>query len=336
MSQEVHVVTMRGYYHHCFQTIIKITFVIEFLSGFALAVYSLLIFFHQPDPAKVASKLILVYSLLLILTSITGIVGISTDVCGRYGLTLSAHLSTTVAFVTFISAISLLISQQNFFNYVKKKKAQLFLDDKGLKSLENVFPYCLAFFLILAFLLLCRFFILKNLRTSLLEHDKSLQTAGQLENQRCINVGLEEPLLSEPLKIDTNRALSETYSSHPTEESVTTWWKEPDSINDDRSVPDSTFSFSLPWQSQKKKKIERNIDRVEENIEERSLQDEEFAPICEELEFEHSLLWSKEEGMNKTGGKHNFLNKQGLTECKGNKNSITCNDGPDLSWANED
>ena len=132
---------------------------LEFMFGLSLIGYAIAISMHQPDPQHGFAVILQLWSMLLLVASISGTIGLAKDedynCCKRIPLKLSGWMSPVKAVVYCLFLIILLVQKQSLYNYFREKHDALYLS-MGIIDWMNAnvrilnLSFCLLIFVELA------------------------------------------------------------------------------------------------------------------------------------------------------------------------------------------
>lgn len=159
-----------GCWHKTQQILVKIVHVIDALIGLTFVVYgSLIINFENPAMDAVITSL--AFGSTMLFTSIMGVIGFYSSMCSRGGLILSAYTSPFIALFYLLVIILLIGGPDKVFDYLREHKDVLYLNEAEILTLEQILPFFYVALASLAAIETIRFFVLRNLRTTLLRYD---------------------------------------------------------------------------------------------------------------------------------------------------------------------
>jgi len=160
-----------GCCHKFAQLLVKIIHVIDALIGLTFLVYGGLIFAEFSDPAMEAVITSLTFGSVMVFTSIMGAFGFISPKCSRCGLTLSAWTAPFIAFFYLFVMIAILGDPDTYFNYLTEHQDVMYLNDAEILTMKNLTPLFCIILGSLAAVELCRFFVLRGVRRTLVRYD---------------------------------------------------------------------------------------------------------------------------------------------------------------------
>lgn len=129
------------------QFLVKTIHFIDALLGSFFITYGFVIYYKFIDnnPAIKAVITSLVFGWYLLLTSLLGIIGLTTRVCKRCGIAFSAYMAPFIALFYIFVIIALLSSPDKVFDYMTEHKDVLFLNDAQIETIRRLVPvWCIV------------------------------------------------------------------------------------------------------------------------------------------------------------------------------------------------
>jgi len=160
-----------GCCHKFAQLIVKIVHGLDLLIGLTFLVYGGLIFASFSDPAMEAVITSLTFGSVMVFTSILGGIGFISSKCKRCGLTLSAWTAPFIAFFYLFVIIAIIGDPDTYFNYLTEHQDVMYLNDAEILTMKNLAPLFCIILGSLAAVELCRFFVLRGVRRTLVRYD---------------------------------------------------------------------------------------------------------------------------------------------------------------------
>lgn len=116
---------------------VSIIHFLEFTFSLILIGYSLAISLRKPDPQHAIATLLQSWSVLLLITSISGTIGLAKEYCNRILLKISSWIGLVKAFVCVIFSIVIMIQKEALHHYFEEKHDQLFISMEIVEFLYN-------------------------------------------------------------------------------------------------------------------------------------------------------------------------------------------------------
>ena len=153
------------------QLLAKIIHVLDALIGLTFLVYGGMIFANFSDPAMEAVITSLTFGSVMVFTSIMGAIGFVSSKCSRCGLGLSAWTAPFIAFFYLFVIVAVLGDPETYFNYLTDHQDVMYLNDAEILTMKNLTPLFCIILGSLAAVELCRFFVLRGVRRTLVRYD---------------------------------------------------------------------------------------------------------------------------------------------------------------------
>lgn len=193
--------------HKFQQFLVKLVHVIDALIGGTFVIYGSLIMTQFENPAMEAVITTLTFGSTMLFTSIMGVIGFYSRVCLRVGLVMSAYTAPFIAFFYIFVIIAMLASPGTYFTYLTEHKDVLYLDDAELLILHQLLPFFYIVLASLAAIEICRFLVLRNIRSTLLRFDAASKriSASHRSSKNSDRTGSNRSNITEPLLVDEEK-----------------------------------------------------------------------------------------------------------------------------------
>lgn len=157
----------------CFSFISWLVYAIhftDFFFGLGILIYGLMISATLTEKEFLPS-LFIIGALLLISSSVLGVLGKKTDMCKRIGLLISSYLAVPIAISEVAIGFVVVIGKDSIKGFLQDNKDDLYCTDNSIEAFGNsvgvIFTVCIS----CAFVEFCRFYMLRKIRDDLLEYD---------------------------------------------------------------------------------------------------------------------------------------------------------------------
>jgi len=154
-------------------TFININHLLDFSIGLILLGYAIAISIHQPDPQHGLAIIFELWSVLLLLSSLLGTVGLNKHYFKRILLTVSGYLGVVNAISNVVFAFILLIQKEALFHYFQEKADPLFLKQDWVEFFYHHESILVSILGVHAFIEFVRFFVIQyHVKENLILHDR--------------------------------------------------------------------------------------------------------------------------------------------------------------------
>jgi len=324
-----------GCFQYVLHTFSNVLHVYHLLTGLTLLGYSIAIFINhhssqqqqqqQQQHWHIFPTVLTVWAILQLLAGSTGLHGLHSHICRRYGLTITTYIGITIAIFNSMLLIFYSIRKHSVLQYLRSGQHHFYLTDKYIDAFDH---HSTAFILILLALALAevlRFYMLRRLRSDLL-----LQDEAKLHLQRR-NDARQRIIDQRRWKSTARRGGLPTQHHNDNIESLRPLLTQDHSDDDDyqddtpgAKEPITTGSleqYDMDDGDTEHAKARTNTNSAHSSTawwdEGEVSSSDDFAPINQVLSV-RSMEWSNPH--------HNATTVAG-------KGPIAADDGPDLSWA---
>jgi len=253
-----------GWFHYLHYSFSNALVLCHLVIGLTLLGYSVVIFLnHHPLQQQnwlAFPSLLTIWSSLFLLAGSTGLHGLHSPLCRRYGLNISAYIGIGLVILNSAILIFFLIRKPAFLQYLRRRESEFYLTEQKITTFDQNSTVWIIVILAFTLVEFLRLYMLRQLRSDLLVNDDA-KLDDQLRNdvqRRNLDIRLwknaaqsgnddETMLSSQPLLMDDNyedendeRGLhvkkpvvhshkeyggGDEFGGFPS----TLWWEEPDS-----------------------------------------------------------------------------------------------------------
>lgn len=168
--------TDAGCFHDILHTSVNCIHLYHVVTGLTLLGYSIAIFLNHHSSQQqqywhTLPTILTICSILLLLAGSTGLHGLHSPICRRYGLKISAYIGITMTIWDSALLIFFLIRRHSFLQFLRSGEAQFYLTEHEIDAFDRNSTVLILVVLAFALVEILRFYMLRRLRSDLLAQD---------------------------------------------------------------------------------------------------------------------------------------------------------------------